>query len=177
MRLQGVALALVGSLCVMAQAARADTQVFKRAGVWEAFGGTTNNGRLVCGVSSHGTGKYFGLKYFAGQRTLTIQLGSSDWRIKNGSNQQVMMQIDGDAPWQAIGIGMHFSDGDAGLEFTIRRKQVDKFMAEFRDGNQMVVRFPGADVSDWRANLDGSDVVSDSFLACLRAMGSAGETE
>jgi hypothetical protein len=177
MRLQTLALAAFATLFVMSHAARADVETIKRAGAWEAFGGTSNSGRPVCGVSSTGAGKYFGLKYFSGERTLTIQLGSKDWRIKNGATQNVMMQIDTESPWQAVATGMHFSDGDAGLEFNIRRKEVDKFMAEFRDGNQLFVRFPGSSVTDWRANLDGSDVISDTFLGCLKAMGNTEENQ
>ena len=100
----------------LAATAWADTHVISRSGAWEAFGGTTTNGRAVCGMSSSVGGRYFGLKYFAGDSTATIQLGSNTWNIDNGAKQKVTMTLDNNAPWNATATGMHFNDGDAGLE-------------------------------------------------------------
>ena len=159
----GLMLALVGS-------ANAEVQTFAREGSWQAYGGTSDNGRALCGVSSSGTGKYFGLKYFNGDNTLTIQLGSNEWRVKDGAKQRVRMQIDNNSQWDAVGTAFHFGDGDAGLEFEIRSNQLETFMTEFRGGNTLFIRFPETDVSDWRASLDGSDTISDSFVRCVKAL-------
>jgi len=80
------------------------------------------------------------------------------------------MQVDGEAPWGAVGTGMHFSDDDAGLWFEIDRNQLDRFMDEFRGGDELILGFPDGDVSDWRASLSGTARVSESFLRCIRAM-------
>jgi len=146
------------------------TTIFDRAGAWRAFGGKCDDGRQKCGISTSGSGKYFSLDFFNGDNTLTVQLGSADWRVNNGEKIPVTMQIDGEPPWRATGTGMHFSDGDAGLWFEINRNQIDRFMDEFRGGDQLIVRFPDSDVTDWRASLAGSNRVSDSFSRCIRAI-------
>jgi hypothetical protein len=153
-------------------AAYADCQttVFDRAGAWRAFGGRCDDGRQKCGVSTSGSGKYFSLDFFNGDNTLTAQLGSADWRVNNGDKIPVTMQIDRQSPWRATGTGMHFSDGDAGLWFEIDRNQLDRFMDEFRNGGELIVRFPDSDVPHWRASLAGTRRVSDSFSRCIHAI-------
>src|SRR5262245_43908640 len=146
------------------------TTVFDRSGAWRAFGGRCDDGRQKCGVSTSGSGKYFSLDFFNGDNTLTVQLGSADWRVNNGEKIAVTMQIDRESPWRATGTGMHVSDGDAGLWFEINRNQIDRFMDEFRGGDQLIVRFPDSDVADWRASLAGTSRVSESFLRCIRAI-------
>jgi hypothetical protein len=150
--------------------AECQTTVFDRSGAWRAFGGKCDDGRQKCGVSTSGTGKYFSIDYFNGDNTLTVQLGAREWRVKNGVRTAVTMQVDDASPWRAVGTGMHFSDGDAGLWFEIDSNQLDRFLDEFRGGDELVVRFPDSDVSDWRASLSGSGRVSESFLRCIRAM-------
>jgi hypothetical protein len=44
-------------------------------------------------------------------------------------------------------------------------------MDDFRAGDQLIVRFPDSDISDWRASLSGTNRVSDSFTRCIRAIG------
>lgn len=145
----------------------ADTTELARSGAWKAFGGTTDSGRPVCGMSSSGTGKYFSVKYYRGDDTLTIQLGNDKWTLKDKVKVKTAMKIDKASPWNATATGMHFGDGDAGLEFEISKKQLKEFMQEFHDGNQMMLTFPGEDVSAWRLSLDGSDVVFTKFAGCL----------
>jgi hypothetical protein len=164
-----IAFALVWSAGSSAYA-ECQTSVFDRSGAWRAFGGKCDDGRQKCGISTSGTGKYFSLDFFNGDNTLTVQLGASDWRVKNGIKTRVTMQVDGEAPWRAIGTGMHFSDGDAGLWFEIDRNQLDRFMDEFRGGDELILRFPDSDASDWRASLSGTARVSEGFLRCIRAM-------
>jgi len=65
---------------------------------------------------------------------------------------------------------MHFGDGDAGLQFDISRKQLDQFLQEFRDSNRLSVRFPEEDVTDWNGSLEGTDVVTSSFIGCIRKL-------
>ena len=172
MRLRMSLLTAVTLIWVAGSSAYADCQttVFDRSGAWRAFGGKCDDGRQKCGVSTIGAGKYFSIDYFNGDNTLTVQLGSSDWRVKNGDKTRIMMQIDNGSPWRATGTGMHFSDGDAGLWFEIDRNQLDRFMDDFRAGDQLIVRFPDSDVSDWRASLSGTNRVSDSFGRCIRAI-------
>jgi hypothetical protein len=154
----------------LSSVAQAETRTLARAGVWQAFGGTTNEGRSVCGMSATGDGKYFSIKYFSGNQTLTLQLGSKSWTIKNGAKQQLAMSFDGNSPWNATATGFHFADGDAGLEFTINRNELTNFMREFRLGNQMRITFTGSTASGWVGNLSGTNAMSDAFVNCISRM-------
>src|ERR1700686_4866663 len=100
---------IVTIACVMLAAGSsfADTEVLAHAGAWQAFGGTTNSGRGVCGMSSTDGGKYFGLKYFSGEDTLTVQLGNSQWTVKDKIKVKVMLRFDQETAWNAVAIGMH----------------------------------------------------------------------
>lgn len=110
-------LALIPAAVLVIFCAGASARVFNidHQGVWTAFAGTADNGQRLCGISTDGTGKYFGLKYYNGDNTLTIQLGSKDWSIRNGGRQRVVLKMGSHSPWSAIATGFHFSDGDAGL--------------------------------------------------------------
>jgi len=158
----------ISCAALMADTALADTEVLARAGAWEAFGGTSANGHPLCGVSTSGSGRYFGIKYFRGDDTLTIQLGDEKWSLKNNIRVRVQLQFDHASPWRGNATGMHFSDGDAGLEFNINRNQLDQFVGEFRDANRMIVSFLDEDVSDWQGSLEGTDAVSNMFARCIR---------
>ena len=169
MRQFGLMGALVG-LPLISGTCFADTETLARVGAWQAFGGTTTDGRPVCGMSSSGSGKYFSIKYFDGDDTLTIQLGNSQWSLKNNAKVRVELQFDNASPWKATASGMHFGDGDAGLQFDISRKQLDQFLQEFRDSNRLSVRFPEEDVTDWNGSLEGTDSVTSSFIGCVRKL-------
>ncbi len=165
-------LSLTAVIVLAFLAAGANARVFNidREGAWTAFAGTADNGQRLCGISTSGTGKYFGLKYYDGDRTLTIQLGASDWRISNGGRQRVLLTMDGHSPWSAIATGFHFSDVDAGLQFEVNANQLDQFMSEFGSSDVMYVRFPNSGVSNWRGSLSGAKAISESFLRCIRQM-------
>jgi hypothetical protein len=162
---------VIAGLWLAPGVAAADTAVIARSGPWQAFAGTTGDGTQVCGVSTNWTdNRYFGLKYFKGDNTLTIQLGSPQWQINDGAKQRVAMQIDHNANWTATASGMHFSKDEAGLEFEIAAKQLSIFVEQFRDGEQLYLSFPGADVADWSASLEGTQVLIGSFANCVKAM-------
>jgi hypothetical protein len=163
-----ISIAAFAGVVLAASSSLADTEVLARSGAWQAFGGTTNSGRPVCGMSSTGGGKYFGVKYFSGETTLTVQLGNNQWTVKDKIKVKVEMRFDQESPWNATAIGMHFADGDAGLEFDINRDQLEDFMREFRNSNQITIRFPSEDVSPWNGSLDGTDSVSTAFARCVR---------
>lgn len=160
------ALAMVG-LCLVASAAQADVRILAQVGTWQAFGGTANNGQQICGVSTSGDGKFFSIKYFYGDTTFTLQLGSDGWRIANGAKQKMSMRYDSNPPWNATATGFHFTSGRAGLEATINKSQLQKFMAEFRASNELRVSFDGANVAGWWVSLAGTNAVSQVFLRCV----------
>lgn len=151
-------------------AAQAEVTTFARVGAWEAFGGTTNNGQGVCGVSTSGDGKYIGVKYYKGDSTLTIQISSDKWKVNNGVKIAVTMKFDDESPWKARGTSFHMSDGDAALQFEINDDQLDRWMREFRRSNTLIIGFPNDNVSDWRASLRGTSAIADAMSNCLSAM-------
>jgi len=172
MELRGIAGAISVAILVagFTMAARAETSLITRSGAWQAFGGTTSSGRPVCGVSQSVGERYFGLKYFSGDSTFTIQLGARSLRIENGARQKLQMILDGNRPWNATGAGMHFNDGDGGLEFTISRNELDQFAVEFRNSSSLRVQFSGPDAAEWSLSLAGSNAVTVAFLQCIEGL-------
>src|SRR5437879_2961239 len=124
-----VALAAV-VIAAAAPAAEAETKIIASSGSWVAFGGTTDKGKPVCGVSQSAGDVYFGFKFFDGNETYTIQVGNKAWRIDNGTKLKVTMNFDGNATWNATATGFHFNDGDPGLEFTVNVKERNRFLTE-----------------------------------------------
>jgi hypothetical protein len=157
------------AVCLAASGVAAETSLITKSGAWQAFGGTTTSGQPVCGVSQSVGERYFGLKYFSGDSTFTIQLGQKSWRIENGAKQKLLMILDGNRPWTATGTGMHFNDGDAGLEFTISRNELDQFAVEFRSSSSLRVQFT-ADAAEWALSLAGSNAVTGAFLQCIEGL-------
>lgn len=160
----GLAVWLAGTI------AHAETSTLARSGEWAAFGGTTTSGRPVCGVSSTVDDRYFGLKFFSGLQTFTIQVGGKEWTTEKGVKQKVIARFDSNSPWNATATGMRFNDGDLGLEFDIARNELDKFMSEFRGGRQLLMRFPGSGMGDWLVSLIGTNSVSSEFERCVRRL-------
>ena len=150
--------------------ARADVTTFAKAGVWEAYGGTSNDGQGLCGVSTRGGGKWIGVKYYKGDESITIQLSNTAWTVTDGDKVSVVMRFDDESPWRAKGTAFHMRDGDAALEFSINEDQLATFMREFRQSDFMIIRFPDSKVEDWRANLAGTSKVADSMSECLRVL-------
>jgi hypothetical protein len=155
-------------LCGLPEAA--GIVILKRVGGWEAFGGYSNEGRKVCGMSTRGGGRWFGVKYFYGDLNLTIQLSKDTWKVRGNAQIDVTMQFDNRGPWQARATAFHMDDGDAALQFRIGIKQVDQWLKEFREGYVLYVRFPNSTVEDWQANLLGTRQIADAMTQCLHAM-------
>ena len=141
-----------------------------RAGSWEAFGGTTTTGVAVCGVSRSVDNSYFGLKLYSGDDSFTIQVAAKAWKIDDKAKINVILTFDAQSSWNGPSTGMHFSDGDAGLEFTVKKSQIDLFMTEFRSSNQLRIRFENTGIADWVLSLTGSNAVSEAFLKCNRSL-------
>lgn len=148
--------------------APAQVVTFARAGAWQAFGGTNDDGKRLCGISTEGKGSWFGVKYFKGDDGFTIQLSSSDWNVKDGEKVKVTMRFDRLSPWSGPATGFHMNDGDAALELEIPASKLNLWLREFRQANQLHVGFPEApDVEDWRVNLSGTTAITDQMIACM----------
>jgi hypothetical protein len=162
---------LVAVAALHLSSAQAAVRTLAEAGPWSATGGTTDSGKPLCGVSSSGGGKWFGLKYFKGDSGFTVQLSNEAWTLKDGLKAKIAIQFDRESPWTATGEGFHMSDGDAAFEFEVPNKQLDPFLNEFAAAKLMVIRFPDQKaLSDWRFDMSGTSAVSAQLISCIRKM-------
>ena len=171
MTIRGLSAALAAVGLLASAPASADTQTLATAGQWKAFGGTSSQGVPVCGVSISGKGLFFSLKIFKGDDDMTAQLGSSGWKIKDGGKQKLSMRFDNEKPWTATATGFHFSDGDAGLEFSVPLKNLERFITEFARSRKLRINFEGSDVDSWSADLTGTAAVTSAFANCASEKG------
>jgi hypothetical protein len=158
------------ALLAVAADASAETKTLARAGSWEAFGGTTSKGNGVCGISAEPGGLYFGLKLFAGGKTFTIQMGTSQWTIENGTKVPLTLRFDSNPIWRATGTGMHFDDNDAGLQFDVNRDEMGNFAREFRTSSQLRIQFQDNRFPPWLIGLEGTMAVDTAFQNCIRTL-------
>lgn len=152
---------------VLVSSALAETEVLARSGNWEAFGGTTDTGRPLCGISAEVEGRYFGLKLFSGNDTFTVQMGTSEWKLDDGTEIELTMHYDTNLPWRATGTVMHFSDGDAGLEFRIKRDELERFQEEFRTTSELQVKFNDV-LPNWQFSLQGAGELDGALQTCIK---------
>ena len=165
---------LAGAAMVVALAttpAMADTKVFARSGIWEAYNGTSSDGTKVCGISASGGGRWFGFKYFAGDDEFTVQMSKDTWDIPKGLKVSVALTFDDETPWKAQATGFKMSDGDAALQFGIPFKRATSFLKEFQAADTMVVEFPSQKaLKAWEADMKGSHNIVEQFGKCLQRM-------
>ena len=150
--------------------ARAEVVTLSRAGAWQAFGGRSNDGKMMCGMSTRGSGKWFGVKYFKGDRGFTVQLSNNSWKLNKGAKIKTTMRFDRESPWSATATGFHMSDGDAALEFEVPIDKLRLWLSEFRGASTLIVGFPNNNVTDWRVDLRGTTAVSNTMVACMEAL-------
>lgn len=153
-----------------ASGVRADTQILATAGSWDAFGGTTDSGVPVCGISSDSPSQYFGVKLFSGNQTFSVQLGGKGFVSEEKQRMKVIMVFDARSPWTATGTGFRFSDGDPALQYTIKREELNTFKNEFRNSSRLKVQFPGTQNTDWVLSLSGTNAVYKQFDDCTRKL-------
>ena len=166
------ATAAAGAAILFVNAALADVTILTRVGAWEAFGGTTRSGIPVCGVAQDVNGRYFSLKIFAERPFFSLQLGSKEWAkvVVDQSTTPTTLRFDGNPPWTAEGIGMHFEDGAGALQLNFDRNTMDEFVTQFRQGNRLSVTFGNAAMAEWMVHLAGTNAVTDAFLGCARKL-------
>jgi hypothetical protein len=154
--------------CLLASPGHAETKTLAQAGSWMAFGGTAaKSGQGVCGISAEPGGRYFGLKFFAGGSAFTIQMGTSAWKLTDGGKVEMTMQFDAHSAWRATGTAFHFIDGDAGLEVSVNRNELDRYQSQFRSSSELQIKFKGV-LPDWRLGLEGTNAVNAAFQTCIR---------
>lgn len=156
------ALALLAGSVTFAQ-----TNTIASVGFWKAFAGKSNNGKALCGMSSEGKAIFFSIKVYQGNDEMTVQLSAKSWKINDGAKQKTVMRFDRASPWNATATGFHFSDGDAGLEFVVALKNLEKFLTEFAASNTLRISFDGSDAQNWTLVLTGTAAVTSAFSDCV----------
>ncbi|MCO6415411.1 hypothetical protein JYK14_04365 [Siccirubricoccus sp. KC 17139] len=156
----------------LAGGAAAETRTIGVFGAWEAFGGATNDGRPVCGVStSWQDGRYFGIKYWQGQPHFTVQLIKPSWQIPAGTRVPVALQFDQLGPWTANATGNPATATAGGfVEFTVPFNRLENFLREFRYANAAAVTFRQGSEPMWRLSLSGSNAASQAMADCVSRM-------
>lgn len=164
------AVASVLAAMLVAGPVMAQTRTNVRVGAWEAFSGTASKGVALCGMSTEAHTRYFSIKRVGGSDILSVQLGTPQWKLTDGERKQVRLAFDSKTGRSSAGIGMHFDDGDPGLEFAVPAAEVEEFLREFRASTQLTVQFPDANFPDWKVPLSGSSAVADAFQQCARRL-------
>lgn len=165
-----VAVASILAAMFVAGPAMAQTRTIVRAGAWEAFSGTASKGGALCGMSTEANTRYFSIKRVGGSNALSVQLGTPQWKLTDGERKQVRLAFDSKTARSNAGVGMHFDDGDPGLEFAVPAAEIEEFLREFRAGIQLTVQFPDANFPDWKVPLSGSSAVADAFQQCAKRL-------
>lgn len=145
------------------------TRPLATAGNWKAFEGKSDDGTAICGLSSETGGRYFAMKRYANLDAITIQIGAHAWKLPEGEKVEMAMRYDANPGWTAKGTVIHFSDGDAGLEFDVGQPELIRFRSEFRNSNFLRITFNGA-LPDWQVDLGGTSAMETVFQDCQRKM-------
>lgn len=153
--------------------AAAGTNTVIKAGDWQAFDGTTTNGQPVCGISTDVGGRYLGVKYFAGRSTAVVQMGGKNLKIDDDEKRDVRLRIDDHSGWRGNGTGFRFSDGDPGIEFQIKKSELDQFVEDVQSGHSLIVTVLSTSNGNWDFDLAGTRSVHTALAKCLRELPSS----
>jgi hypothetical protein len=150
-----------------------ETHSLGGAGLWSAYGGTTDDGRSICGITTLGpTGKRISIQQTSGQTGIDVLLRKDSWTIPPNTPLDIAVQFDsgGSFSGRAMGEGPQLV---LGMSFA----QSVPFMRGVRDGSVIEVTFPNGNEPIWAGGLGGSSRSIDLFNTCRTAMGPATPTQ
>lgn len=147
--------------------ADAEMSVYHHTGSWDAFSGTTEDGKPVCGVGSTNPvdNRAFSMRFQLGTDVMSFQAKKPSWTIPENTQIPVVVQLGSDTPWAAQAVG----NGQT-VEWTIDRTMVQGFDLQFRRGTTMTVAFPSGNEPPWTIGLNGSTAISNAFGRCVNDM-------
>jgi hypothetical protein len=143
-----------------------ETHSLGGAGLWSAYGGTTDDGRSICGITTLGpTGKRISIQQTSGQTDIDVLLRKDSWTIPPNTPLDIAVQFDsgGSFSGRAMGEGPQLV---LGMSFA----QSVPFMRGVRDGSVIEVTFPNGNEPIWAGGLGGSSKAIDLFNRCRSAM-------
>ena len=138
--------------------------VYYHVGSWDAFTGTADDNRPVCGIGSTNPGdkRSISLRVEIGDDTVQFEARKPTWNIPADTPVPVVIQIGLEAPWNMQGTG----DGQS-VKWTLDSDSMPIFDAQFRRASSMTLNFPAGNEPPWTVGLDGSTAISNAFGRCV----------
>ncbi len=150
-----------------------ETHTLGGSGLWSAYGGTADDGRSLCGITTAGpTGKRISVQQTTGQPGIDLVLRKDSWTIPPTTPVDVSVRFDSGGSFTGRATG----DGPQ-LVLTMSFEQSVPFMRGVRDGSVIEVTFPNGNEPVWAGGLGGSSRAIDLFNRCRSAMGPATPTQ
>lgn len=160
-------LSVVGLLGLMAPALAQRTQVIATHGAWSAYGGTSQDGRVTCGMSIVGAeDRALHIKWFRGSPGIILQAFKGSWRIPEGTSFPLEMRVD-ELAWWAAPAAVGSRDM---VQWRVAPPDFEVFLEQFRRGNRLVIRFPSGNEAPWSVSLTGSSAIYNVFGRCVIAL-------
>jgi hypothetical protein len=147
--------------------ALAELPVYYHVGSWDAFSGTGDDGKPVCGIGTNNPadGRNFSIRFEIGGADVSFQAKKPSWNIPGGTQVPLVMQNGPNPPWSEQGSG----NGQM-VEWSVDRGALQSFDAQFRSASWMTLSFPTGNEAPWTLSLAGSTAVSNAFGRCITDM-------
>jgi hypothetical protein len=150
-----------------------ETRIIQSSGLWNAYGGTDDDGRAVCGISTSGAdGRRIAVQQSAGETDLDLVLEKPSWAIPDNTPIDLAIQFDNAQAFPDHATG-------AGNRVTLRLPfdRSIPFMRSLRGRSQVRVYFPSGNEVAWTGGLGGSSAAIDAFNDCRAALAPAGPSQ
>jgi hypothetical protein len=160
-----IGMAAVLILGVLAASADADMTVYYRAHGWDAFSGSDEIGKQVCGIGTTDPADTysFSLRFEIGDDLVKFRAKKPTWNIPAGTLLSVVVRIGPDTSWDIQGVG----NGQA-VEWSLDPGAFQTFEVRFRRTKSMTVAFPSGSEPPWTIALKGSKAISNAFGRCIK---------
>jgi len=155
--------------------AQAQTHELGRFGLWRAYGGQTDSGTRLCGISTAGRDRSVHIKYFEGNPGFDLQVFDQSWNIPNEVPVQLAIHL-GTGYRSAALNGRGYPRRDrlpARVELGFSVEGSRDFWSAFRVANEGRLVFLTGNEGSWRLNLTGSDAAASTMQACINRLGNA----
>jgi hypothetical protein len=141
------------------------------SGSWVAFTGKANDGKPVCGMTASNTttGRFINIKWFKGNKHLTLQAFAKGWNLPVGVQMPVHVNFDeSDERREFVGIGNKGGKSTYDfVEFRLHGDFFTDFMEEVGGANRMIITFPDGNELPWAVDMTGSRDISRVFTNCI----------
>ncbi len=160
----GVGMCALAAASFPPSSATAATTTYYHAGDWAAFSGTTEQNRLVCGMSTGNPadGRSLEVSAIIGEPRLEFTASKPTWDIPQGTAIPVVMQVSGAVPWTVEATGRAHA-----MSWSLSETEASAFGGAFRAASEMTISFPSGSEPPWRVLLTGSSAVDGTFRRCI----------